>query len=206
MMKLYWSSRSPFVRKVMIVVHELGLEDRVATVRTLVHPARPNAAMMAVHPIAKIPVLILDDGTAVYDSRVICEFLDAEFGGRTLVPGSGLERWRVLTRHAMVDALLETCLVWLLERARPAEQRQDALIDASRVRIAAGLDALERDGAGTPESPFTLADVAAASALAYLDFRFGELDWRAGRPALAGWYDRVLSRPSIVNTGFVETY
>lgn len=204
MMKLCWSSRSPFVRKVMIVVHELGLEDRVATVRTLVHPARPNAAMMAVHPIAKIPALVLDDGTAIYDSRVICEFLDAEFGGGTLVPGSGPERWRVLTRHAMVDALLETCLVWLLERARPAEQRQDALIDASRLRITAGLDVLEDDV--LREAPFTLADVATASALAYLDFRFGELDWRNGRPALAGWFDRVSSRPSVIKTAFIDTH
>jgi len=206
MMKLYWSSRSPFVRKVMIVVHELGLQDRVETVRTVVHPARPNAEVMAAHPIGKIPVLVTEDGTAVYDSRVICEFLEAGHGSGALLPAGGPERWRILTQHAMLDALLETCLVWLLERARPEETRQAALIDACRLRIAAGLDALERDAAFHADAPLTLAHAAAASALGYLDFRFAELDWRGGRPALAQWFDRVSRRASVAATAFVDQY
>ncbi|TIV56830.1 MAG: glutathione S-transferase [Mesorhizobium sp.] len=204
-MKLFWSSRSPFVRKVMIVAHDLGIAGRIERVRKVVHPAKPNAEVMAFHPLSKIPTLILDDGQAIYDSRVICEFLDAEFGKGTLVPASGVARWQVFTRHSMIDAMVETCVMWNTERSKPEGRRDDEVVQASGVRAASGLDALERDK-GFYESGLTLSHVAAASALAYLDFRFGTLGWREGRPRLAEWFEEFSQRPSFIETAFADVY
>ncbi len=204
-MKLFWSSRSPFVRKVMIVAHEVGIASRIERVRMVVHPARPNAEVMAFHPLSKIPALVLGDGQAVHDSRVICEFLDAEFGQGTLVPASGVARWRVLTRHSTVDAMIETCVMWNGERNKPDGRRDDDIVRASSLRVTSGLDALERDD-GFHEGELTLAHVAAASALAYVDFRFGTFGWREGRPRLAAWFEDFSRRASFVETAFVDVY
>lgn len=204
-MRLFWSSRSPFVRKVMIVAHELGIADRIERVRTVVHPAKPNAEVMANHPLSKIPVLILDDGQAIYDSRVICEYLDMAFGQGTLVPATGPERWRALTRHAMIDALMETCLLWRNEVARPDGGRDGDILTACDMRVRAALDALERDH-GSLGTSLTLNHVATASALAYLDFRFDTLRWREDRPGLSAWFADFATRPAFIDTAFAEVY
>ncbi|MCV3205627.1 glutathione S-transferase N-terminal domain-containing protein [Mesorhizobium sp. YC-39] len=204
-MKLFWSTRSPFVRKVMIVAHELGIAGRIERVRMVVHPAKPNAEVMRFHPLSKIPALILDDGQVIYDSRVICEYLDAEFGEGALVPASGATRWQVLTRHSMIDALIETCVMWNTERGKADGRRDEEVIQASALRATSGLDALERN-TGLHEGALTLSHVAAASALAYLDFRFGTLGWREGRPRLAVWFEEFSKRPSFIETAFADIY
>lgn len=200
---LLWSSRSPFVRKVMIVAHEVGAADRIETVRTAVHPARPNDDVMAVHPLSKIPVLITEDRQAIYDSRVICEYLDERFGDGMLVP-DGPARWGVLTRHAMVDALLETAILWRLEAARPAEQRQEDIEAASRRRVLSGLAALERDAPFAAMAHLTLDQVATVAALFYLSFRFADLHWQDRAPKLALWLSSVSDRPSIAQTAYLD--
>ena len=116
MMTLHWSPRSPFVRKVMVAAHELGLADRIATVRTVVAMANVNRALLAENPLGKIPTLVLEDGTILYDSQVIIEYLDSLVGGGRLVPASGPARWLELRRHALANGLLEQLILWRSER------------------------------------------------------------------------------------------
>ncbi|CAH1649808.1 glutathione S-transferase [Chelatococcus asaccharovorans] len=202
-MTLFWSSRSPFVRKVMIVAHEVNVADRIEAIRVAVHPANPNAQVMASHPLGKIPTLVLEDGTAVFDSQVICQYLDERFGNGRLIPSTA-EKWAVRTRHAMIDALLETALVWRLEAARPEDHRQPNVMTASRLRIQSGLKALEADRSFGVSADFTLDQVAAVAALAYLDFRLGEVAWREHAPRLSEWFDSASRRPSVVATTYVD--
>src|SRR5262245_41396748 len=115
-MKLHWSPRSPFVRKVMIAAHELGLVERITCVRTVAAPTRPHAALMEVNPLSKIPTLVLDDGTVLYDSPVICEYLDSLHGGHKLVPADGMERMVALRRQALGDGFLDFLLLLRNER------------------------------------------------------------------------------------------
>ena len=119
-MKLHWSPRSPFVRKVMIVAHELGLTDRITCVRTVVATTRPHAALMEDNPLSKIPTLVLDDGTVLYNSPVICEYLDSLHAGRKLVPADGKERMTALRRQALGDGFLDFLLLLRNERERAA--------------------------------------------------------------------------------------
>ena len=124
MMKLHWSPRSPYVRKVMIVAHELGVADRIETVRTIVGGTTPHLELMSENPLGKIPTLVLEDGTILYDSPVICEYLDTLHGGEKLFP-SGAERWTALRRLALGDGMLDVALASLGERFRPAERQSE---------------------------------------------------------------------------------
>lgn len=202
-MKLYWSSRSPFVRKVMVAAHEMGLASRIRTERAVVSAAAPNAEIMAVNPLNKIPTLILDDGTALYDSRVICEHLDAIHQGPRLFPADSDARLTALRRQALGDGLMEVIVLRLGEQARPAANQSEKHLAAYRLKIAAALDALEREDL---EGPLTIGHIAIACALGHLDFRFAADDWRAGRPKLARWYDGLKSRPSMQATEYVDAY
>ena len=118
-MKLHWSPRSPFVRKVMIVAHELGLTDRFDRVRTVAATTRPHPELMHDNPLSKIPTLVLDDGTVLYDSRVICEYLDGLDGGHTMFPADGAARFVALRRQALGDGALDFLLLLRNERERP---------------------------------------------------------------------------------------
>src|SRR6476620_2299768 len=111
-MKLHWSPRSPFVRKVMVFAHETALVDRLNCVRTVVAMKAPNAALLPDNPLSKIPTLVLDDGTALYDSGVICEYLDTLHAGPFLFPAQGPARWTALRRQALGDGLLDFLLLW----------------------------------------------------------------------------------------------
>ena len=146
-MKLHWSPRSPFVRKVMIAAHELGLADRIATVRTVVQMDRPNPALLPDNPIGKIPTLVLDDGTALYDSLTICEYLDGLGGGR-LFPAPGPARWTALTQHALGNGLLDLLILWRNERDKPAGQQTQAWLDAFAVKTASALGSYGGVGGG----------------------------------------------------------
>src|SRR3954447_8711164 len=106
-MRLHWSPRSPFVRKVMVTAHELGLADRIDCVRTVVRMTQLNRDLLPENPLSKIPTLVLPDGTVLIDSVVICEYLDAVAGGDILFPPAGAERWTALARHALGNGLLD---------------------------------------------------------------------------------------------------
>jgi len=194
--KLHWSPRSPYVRKVLLAAHEAGLADRIECVRSVAVTTKPNPEIMRDNPLSKIPTLVLDDGTALYDSRVICEFLDTLHEGPRLFPPQGTERFTALRRQALGDGLLDILILWRGERMRPEALRYDALTAALGVKCDAVLTRLEGEAAALAAAPFRIGHVAIGCALSYLDFRFPEIAWRQGRPGLAAWHAGFEARPS----------
>jgi glutathione S-transferase len=194
-LQLHWSPRSPFVRKVMIVAHETGLVRDIALVRTRVAMAEPNAALLPDNPLSKIPTLVAD-GEAIYDSAVICEYLNS-LAGTDLLP-AGAARWDALTRQSLGDGMMDTLVLWRNERMRPADHQNKALLAAFAVKIAAALDHLEHQAPFAV--PFDLGHIALGCALGYLDYRFADHNWRVGRPALAAWHATFEARASVKAT------
>ena len=204
-MTLFWSSRSPFVRKVMVVAHEAGLAGRIVLRRVNVSIVKPNADVVAVNAIGRIPVLLTPGRQWLADSRVIAEYLDALGGGPQLFP-SGPERWRALAWQAEGDGLMETLVAWRAERDRPAGARSDAYIEAYRAKLERVADALEARAGALAAAPFSIGHIALGCALAYADFRFEAEQWRDHRPALAAWHATFSRRPSAIATAFADEY
>lgn len=197
-MKLFSSRASPYARKVAVAAHEAGLIDRIEIVGALVSPTGVNDEVNAANPLGKVPTLVLDDGSALFDSRVIVEYLDSLAGGR-LVPAAP-ERWRVLKEQAIADGLMDAALLARYERAlRPPELKWDDWEAGQIAKITRALDLLEATFRPAASAP-TLGDIAVACALQYLDFRFADLDWRAGRPKLAAFEAAFAPRPSMQAT------
>lgn len=203
-MKMHWSPRSPFVRKAMIAIHELGLQDQVTCVRTVASPFKAHDALMDDNPLSKLPTLVLDDGTAVYDSHVICEYLDSLQGGPRLFPTPWPERLIALRNEALGDGLMDLGLLWLIERWRGEGMQSADLVAANAVKMERVLARLEADVALLTERPFDIGHVTIGTALGYLDFRFPVLEWRTGRPALAAWHAEFLKRPSVTANPVVD--
>jgi glutathione S-transferase len=195
MMKLHWSPRSPYVRKVMVVAHELGLADRIETVRTVVGGTTPHRELMRENPLGKIPTLILEDGTIIYDSPVICEYLDTVHGDARLFP-AWPERLVALRRLALGDGMLDIALAWLGERFRPPERQSEPHMALWEGKLRVCVDALEHEK--LDDGRFTIGHIAIGIALSYLDFRFADLAWREGHPRLAEWHAAFDARPSVV--------
>jgi glutathione S-transferase len=183
-MKLRSSPSSPFGRKVKMSAMILDVMGRIEITRTNTND--PDDPIKAENPLAKIPALILDDGTIMYDSRVICEFLDALAGGGKLFP-PGHARWKALTLQALCDGILDAAILQVYEsRFRPEEKRHAPWVERQQGKVERALDWLE---ANTPEpGTTTIGDVCLACVLGYLDFRFGD-GWRASRPNLVAWLD-----------------
>lgn len=201
-MKLIGSTTSPYVRKVRIVMAEKKLEfqfveENVWSAQTTIGES---------NPLGKIPCLIMDGADAVFDSRVIVEYLDTLSPVGKLIPASGRERVEVKTWEALADGILDAAVAARLEASwdqRLPEQRSTAWIDRQLGKMHQGLRAMSQ---GLGDKPFchgvhfTLADVAAGCALGYLDFRFGQIDWRSAHPNLARFYEKVAQRPSFLET------
>lgn len=197
-MKLFVSGASPFVRKVMVCADEIGLAAQIEVVEVAISPVAPNTELSAANPLGKIPTLVLDDGTALYDSRVITAYLDEVSGGR-LLPTSGPARWQALKLEAMADGMTEAALLARYERAlRPAELRWPDWDKGQVAKVERALDALEATDldAGT----VTVGAVATACAVGYLDFRFPELAWRTSHPKLSVFETAFSARPSMQRT------
>jgi glutathione S-transferase len=203
-MRLHWSPRSPFVRKVMIVAHEVGLADRIQRVRTVAAMMKPHSELMIDNPLSKIPTLLLDDGTVLYDSSVICEYFDALHEGPKLFPASFPERMTALRRQALGDGLLDALVLWRGEIMRPAEQQSPPYLQSFAARNEATLASLEREAPELGSSAFSIGHVAIGCALAYLDFRFADRAWRKDHPRLAAWHATFLARPSVRATEPVD--
>src|SRR5690348_13932624 len=201
-MKPHWSPRSPFVRKVMIVAHERGLVDRLDCVRTVAAMTTPHAELMRDNPLSKIPTLVLDDGTALYDSPVICEYLDALNGDPQLFPRDREVRMRALRRQALGDGFLDLLVLARNERLR--EQPSQDLLKSTAVRSAAVLDSLEREADALAAGRFDIGHIAIGCALSYLDFRFAEADWRKDHARLAIWHAVFAARASVLATRPVD--
>lgn len=194
--KLHWSPRSPFVRKVMIAAHELEVADGIETVRTVVAMTQPNLGLLPDNPLGKIPTLVLGDGTAIYDSLTICEYLDALHGPR-LFPVAGPARWTALTWHALGNGLLDLLVLWRNERDKPQERQTPKWLAGFALKTTATLDRLQAMAPALEAAPFGIGHVAIGCALSYLDFRFAALGWRTGRPELAAWHAGFEARPSV---------
>ncbi len=203
-MKLYWSSRSPFVRKVMIFAHECGLASHIECERTLVAMSKPNAALLQVNPTGKIPTLVLDDGSVLYDSTVICEYLDSLHKGRLLFPQAGPSRWTALRRHALGNNLTDNLMLWRNEMLRPPAQQSAETLAAFELKVRNAVAALDREAAALANDPVSIGHVAIGCALGYIDFRFAHLGWRTGHDGIAGWYDEFAQRPSMTLTAHVD--
>lgn len=194
-MRLHWSPRSPFVRKVMIVCHEAGLIDRLSLVRTVVAMKAVNKELLSDNPLSKLPTLVLDNGTPLYNSVVICEYLDALHQGQRLFPTEPKAKWTALRRHALGDGLLDLLILWRNERER--EHPAEVFLEAFRTKFDATLDNLEQDAEGLAETPFGIGHVAIGCGLSYIDFRFPDLDWRRDRPRISEWHASFSERPSV---------
>ncbi len=198
-MQIRVNAASPFARKVRIIVRETGLTDRVEEIQTAVSPVTPNADLAGQNPLIKIPALTLADGTALYDSRVICEYLDT-LAGTNLFPQSGPERWRALCLQALCDGILDAAVMIRYEVAvRPEPIRWSKWIDGQRSKIEGGLAALEK---AQPQfgASFDISQIGAACVLGYLDFRFPEMDWRTRYPGLRAWFEGTSKRASVRDT------
>lgn len=203
-MILHWSPRSPYVRKVSIALNELGLSDRVRTVRTLVGGTKPHEALMKLNPLGKIPTLELDEGGVLYDSAVILDYLDTLHAGPRLFPVTGPERWTALRRHALGQGMLDSALALLGEGFRPEERRSAPHQALWTGKLRASVASLETEADALNSSGFTVGHLAIGVALAYLDFRFAALAWRDGNPKLAAWHATFNARPSVLATPVVD--
>lgn len=203
-MKLFWSSRSPYVRKVMILLHETGRVDAVETVPTQVAAHAPSVDLMRINPLGKLPTLLLDDGRALFDSRVICEFLDRDHDRHPMFPPDRTERIAALRWQALGDGMLDFLLQWRMELARPESLRSSPLLDAFAVKAAACLDALECEASELDQTPFSIGHIAVGVALGYLDFRFPAYDWRSGRASISAWHRAFSDRPSVRATEAID--
>jgi len=199
-MRLHHAAASPFVRKVMVLLHETGLIDQVEIRSLAVAPAAPVAENTAANPLGKLPCLERDDGPALYDSRVITRYLDSLQKGRGLYPDPPA-LWDVLTLEATADGIMDAGVLCIYEgRFREETQRSDAWLDGQRGKINRGLDAIEARWTPTLAGPLTMAHVAVGCALGYLDFRQPVGEWRGDRPGLAGWFETFSARPSMQAT------
>jgi glutathione S-transferase len=201
-MKLHWSPRSPFVRKVMIVAHERGVLDRISCVRTIAETAKPHAELMKDNPLSKIPTLVLDDGTVLYDSAVICEYLDALDGAPMLFPVEPKPRMTALCRQALGDGFLDMMVLNRNERARHHPSKTH--LESTARRKTAILARLDGEAEALAATPFNIGHTAIGCALSYLDFRYADEDWRRDHPQIANWHAAFAARPSVRATQPVD--
>ncbi len=194
-MKLFFSATSPYVRKCMAVAHEVGLVDRIELLDCKAHPINRDAAIVAANPLGKVPTLITDTGVALYDSRVICEYLD-DLGGGSLFPQDS-SRWSVLALQSLADGVLDACLLVRYEEVtRPEALRSADWTRGQLDKVATSMAALE---AGTPalDQRVHIGNLAVGCALGYLDLRFAHLAWRSQYPRVAAWWATYGKRPSL---------
>jgi glutathione S-transferase len=201
-MKLIGNTTSPYDRKVRIVLAEKKLDYQY----TLENPWLPTTTIGASNPLGKVPCLVLEGGEAIFDSRVIVEYLDTLSPVGKLIPPNGRERAEVKTWEALADGVLDAALAARLEQTwagRTAEQRSQAWIDRQLAKITAGLAAMSQ---GLADKPYcgnihmNLADIAVGAALGYVSFRFPAIDWRGAHPNLAKLFDKLSLRPSFIDT------
>jgi glutathione S-transferase len=199
MMRLWHNTASPFARKVRIVAREAGLLPRIEEINTLVSPVSPNADLAAKNPLVKIPALETDAGQVLYDSSVICEYLDSLSAG-TRVIATDATRWDALRLQSLCDGILDAAVLCRYEMAvRPEPYRWNDWMQGQFTKIRNGLDALAGE-APAWGSRFGIGQIGAVCVCGYLDFRFADENWRASRAPLAQWYDAVKPRPSVAAT------
>ncbi|KIC09369.1 glutathione S-transferase [Leisingera sp. ANG-M1] len=195
-MKLFYAAASPFVRKVTVLLHETGQLDSVEIHDVATTPLAPDNDLQASNPLAKIPALERGDGPTLYDSRVICAFLDERAGGRLY--GGG---WDTKLLEATGDGVMDAAVAMSYEkRLRPEEKQWDEWLAAQRGKVLGGCAALNARWMSHLQGPLDMGQISVACALAYVDFRHPDAGWRQGNEALAGWFAEFDSRPSMQAT------
>jgi glutathione S-transferase len=198
-MKLFYAPTSPFVRKVMVTAHELGLIDRIELVPCAVSPVNRNSDVVAKNPLGKIPALITEDGMALYDSRVICQYLNSVASG-SIIPAEGAARWIALRDEALGDGLMDAAVLIRYETfARPEPLRWQEWIDGKFEAARCAVRGIEAEAGGLAGRN-DIGVISIACALGYLDFRNPEFDWAALAPQTAAWYKNYQSRPAFQQT------
>lgn len=199
MHRLYTSPTTPFGRKVMVLILEAGLADQVEIAQATGTPLDSSKMPLSQNPLGKIPALERGDGPALYDSRVICRYLDDRAGAGLYPPAPRL--WETLTLEATADGMIEAAILMLYEgRLRPEEKRFDGWVEGQWAKIARALDTLEGRWMSHLNGPLDMGQIAIGVALSYLDFRFDARGWRQGRPELACWHEAFAARESMTAT------
>ncbi|MCY0148497.1 glutathione S-transferase N-terminal domain-containing protein [Hoeflea sp. G2-23] len=195
-MKLFYSPASPFVRKISVLAIELDLVARIE--RIPVDVWEPETPYVGINPLGKVPAFVTDDGSVIYDSPVICEYLNSLAAGH-LFPAPGAGRWTVLCNQALADGVCDAAVLRLHESRRDDSKRSDEWIARQRGVIARSLDLLEHNETRL-EGDIDIGKISVGVMLGYLDFRFGGDQWRNGRPALSRWYETFSARESMTAT------
>ncbi|ATA52137.1 glutathione S-transferase [Variovorax boronicumulans] len=198
-MKIFFSPASPFVRKCMVVAHELGVADRIEKLPSAAGPVKRDARILPTNPLGQVPTFLTDDGQALFDSRVICEYLDTAYAGG-LFPAVGSARWARLTELSLADGMTGAALLARYETMlRPEALRWSDWTDGQLDKVRTGLEWLE---AAAPSfgDRVDIGTIAFGCALGYMDFRFPSVDWRAQAPNSAKWFAVFNHRPSMQAT------
>lgn len=193
-MQLFYAPASPFVRKVLVMASEIGIEPRIE--RIAVNPWQSDAALTATNPLGKIPALITDDGTMLYDSVVICDYLDTLHNGPRMIPAEGMARWQVLRLQALADGILDAAVLRRMETMRTDSEQSASWLALQQTSVARGLAALEQAAAAWDQR-LDIGRIATGCVLGYLDFRFADEPWRPAHPVLARWYEALAQRVSM---------
>ncbi|MBX2838944.1 MAG: glutathione S-transferase [Gammaproteobacteria bacterium] len=209
-MKLLWSSRSPFARKVCIALHELKIDDQVERVPcTVISSVKTPKEVLSINPLGKIPALQLNDGTHLYDSRVICEYLDLTYGP-TLYPSDNQQRIRHLKWQSLADGIQDALLLWRSEIGR-GEQCSNDICSAFEHKIRACFIQMEADAISLSSSVFGIGHISIMCALDYFNFRWSGSGWETTFPTLSHWHaglsqrDSLLANPFDDNTAVAST-
>lgn len=200
MMQLFYASTSAYVRKVMVCAQVLGLANRIEWLDSAAHPIERDERIAEFNPLAKVPALRTEHGVCLYDSRVICEYLNALADG-ALFPHTEEARWCSLTRQALGDGLIDAALLARYEfSARPEEKQWQAWADAQLIKVSAALGEIERQAGDFSAQPDDIGLIAMGCALGYLDFRFASLNWRLRYPHTAAWFAVFDAHPAMATT------
>lgn len=195
-MKLFWSAASPYARKVLACAIAREIDQQIELIPTRVQLSEP--ALLAANPLSKIPCLITDDGTSLFDSPVICEYLDSvDDGSLPMYPRTGRARWQALKRQAMADGILDAAVPLRREMQNPRDAAREAWIARQKAAIGRTLDELDKD---PPHEALDIGSIGVACALGYLDFRFAAEPWRPAHPHLSAWFAAVSKNPAIAKT------
>jgi glutathione S-transferase len=200
-MKLRWSPTSPFVRKVVVLMKEKGIEDAIEKEKS--NPLSREDRAATPNPLGKIPCLVTDDGHPVFDSPVIMEYLDTVCDGPEMLPKSGDARWTVLRRQATADGMMESMVACFVESLKKPERQSAGILAHNKSIVFNGIAALEQEAASFGEA-VDVGTISVAVALSFADQTFPEDDWRADNPSLAAWFDMFNRRPSMIETELVD--
>ncbi|MDD7972088.1 glutathione S-transferase [Roseinatronobacter alkalisoli] len=198
-MTLYYSPTSPYARKVLVLAHEAGIAGKLDIITGSGTPLDSGQAPIAQNPLGKVPTLSRPDGPAIYDSRVICEYLDS-IAQSGFYPG-GARRWDALTLQSMADGILDAALAMVYEsRLRPEAMHFAPFVEGQWQKIARSVDMLETRWISYLAGPFCIGQIATACALSYLDLRHNARNWRQAHPALTAWHENFAQRDSMLAT------